>query len=124
MSAREVMAAYMLLGLGLGVLGGINLMVANDGNFRVGLLGIAIGLSVGFAGDIIRVIYLRYSSPSTTSAPLPKDVPAQAQRIVVIALAVVSGLVRAAGGPPLIYLPLLGGSLVLLTFVLVRGRNR
>ncbi len=123
MSAREVMAAYMLLGLGLGVLGGINLMVANDGNFRVGLLGIAIGLSVGFAGGIIRVIYLRYSSPSP-SASLPTNVPAQAQRIVVIALAVVSGLVRAAGGPPLIYLPLLGGSLVLLTFVLVRGRNR
>ncbi len=123
MSAREVMAAYMLLGLGLGLLGGINLMVANDGNLRVGLLGIAIGLSVGFAGGIMRVIYLRYSSPSS-SAPLPKDVPAQAQRTVVIALAVVSGLVRAAGGPPLIYLPLLGGSLVLLTFVLVRGRNR
>ncbi len=123
MSAREVMAACMLLGLGLGVLGGINLMVANDGNFRVGLLGIAIGLSVGFAGGIMRVTYLRYSSPST-SAPLLKDVAAQAQRIVVIALAVVSGLVRAAGGPPLIYLPLLGGSLVLLTFVLVRGRNR
>ncbi len=69
MSAREVMAAYMLLGLGLGVLGGINLMVANDGNFRVGLLGIAIGLSVGCAVGIIRVIYLRYSPPSP-SAPL------------------------------------------------------
>ena len=59
------MTYCLLLGLGLGVLAGANLMLATGGDPRGGLAGIAIGLTAGTIGGIARTLYLRRNAPTS-----------------------------------------------------------
>lgn len=119
MSTRQVMTAWLLFGLGMGVLAGTNIMLATNGAFIGGLLGIAIGLTVGFVGGILRLLYLnRIASAATSNVTLPWSLAA-----IPIALAVIAGFVRLVGGPAPVYLSFLGLSAATL-FLLAFSRRQ
>ena len=111
---HHVFTYCLVLGLGLGVLSGINLMIASDRDLMAGVLGITIGLSVGAVGGILRTLYLRHKEPaevSDSASPWP-----WATTALVVAPAVLGGLVRAAGGPAIVSLVLLACSAILFCF--------
>lgn len=106
------MTYCLLLGLGLGVLAGANLMIATGGDLRGGLAGIAIGLTAGAIGDAARTLYLRRNAPaSQPDGPQAWPWPTAA---LAASPAVIGGFVQAAGGPALVSLALLGCSIILL----------
>ena len=115
------MTYCLLLGLGLGVLAGANLMIATAGDLRGGLAGIAIGLTAGAIGGIARTLYLRRNAPASHSdAPRAWPWPMAA---LAATPAVIGGFVQVAGGPALLSLALLGCSIILLAELSRRQRR-
>ena len=111
---HHVFTYCLILGLGLGVLSGANLMLASDGDLMAGVLGVTIGLSVGAVGGVLRTLYLRRQEPAEASddaSPWPWTTTA-----LVVAPSVLGGLVRAAGGPAIVSLLLLTCSAILFCF--------
>ncbi len=59
MSNYKIVAIWLAFGLGLGVLGGIQLFIASDYEILPALALIGFGLLIGLVGGAIRVLFRR-----------------------------------------------------------------
>jgi hypothetical protein len=115
MSRRQIITTWLWFGLGLGVLSATNIMLATGGDLFGGLVGIAIGLTIGVVGGILRLIYLNHSA----LIPASNLRGSWTMAVSAVTLVVIGSFVRAAGGPALVYLSLLGVSVVILLILLL-----
>ncbi len=109
MSNGLIMRNWLLFGLGLGIYGAITIFVRTDRNVGRSLAGIALGLAASTVGGIVTILSNKGGkSDSSDVARRPRVLT-----FLGLALLVVGGIVRAASGPPALYLLLGGLSIVL-----------
>lgn len=109
------MTTWLVFGLGLGMLGAIDLLVAGGGLSGI-IWGMALGLFIGLVGGVYRVCSLRVGRANPTTKSLRPGV-AIALAIALAMLAIGSG-VRAAEGPAPLYVLLIALSLGIFAAVL------
>ncbi len=120
MSNKLIMRNWLLFGTGLGVYGAITIFVRTDGNLLRALVGIGLGLVVSIVGGTVTVISQK---GRTSYSPKAGSRPRWLVFLAVTLLAV-GGVVRAASGPPLVYLSLDGLAIVLFIVTAYQERRR
>ena len=104
MSNWLIMRKWLLLGLGSGIYGAITIFLGTDGNAVRSMAGIALALAVCMVGGVVNVLSHKARKSDWNDVAGPPRV----LTFLGIALLAVGGIVRAASGPPILYL-LLGG---------------
>ncbi len=114
------MRNWLLFGAGLGVYGAITIFVRTDGNLLRVLAGIALGLVVSIIGGTVTIVSQKdRTSYSARAGSRPRWLV-----FLAVTLVAVGGVVRAASGPPLVYLSLDGFAIVLFIVAAYQGRRR
>lgn len=109
---------WLLFGLLLGGLGGLQLVIAS-GNIADGLLFLTFGVAIGVVGALLKYAWdRRYGFPS---AERHVDRLGRVFGLLGAVAAASSGFVRAFEGPTWISLPLLGAAFLFVVIALRRG---
>ncbi len=114
------MRNWLFFGAGLGAYGAITIFVRTDGNLLRALAGIALCLVLSVIGGTVTIVSQKDRAPDTPRAG------SRPRLLVILAvtLVTVGGVVRAASGPPLVYLSLGGLAIVLFIGAAYQERRR
>lgn len=123
MVTRAILRNWLLLGIGLGVLGAVQVYIATERS-AAALVMVGSGVLIGIVGGLGRLFIewrrggLGAEPERWTSIPLSRRL----EGLVVASLAIGAGFARAAGAPVAVYVPILAIAVVisLLSFVVRR----
>lgn len=124
MVTRTIVRNWLLVGIGAGVLGAVQVYIATERSTGA-LVMVGLGVLIGIVGGLVRLFIewrrggLGDEPERWTSIPLSRWLPG----LVVASLAIGAGFARAASAPVAVYLAIIAIAVVisLLSFVVRRG---
>lgn len=124
MVTRTIFRNWLLFGIGLGVLGAVQVYIATERSTPA-LVMVEFGVLIGIVGGLVRFFMewrrggLGDEPERWTSIPLSRRLPG----LVVASLAIGAGFARAAGAPVAVYVPILAIAVVVWLVSLVVRRD-
>lgn len=121
LSVAKVLGIWLAIGLGAGVLGGLEILVSSGGNVGLSLAMVGVGVLIGLLTGIIYALLYRNRLSRRSVSMAPQDWLLVA---AVILLSMASRIVRLSGGPGPVHALLLGLAFIPLVALLRRRRER
>lgn len=116
----KVLAIWLAIGSGAGVIGGLQLYVATDGNVLRSLAGVGLGVLVGLVTGLLYTLVHRKDFSTHQGFPMWQRL---LFLLAVVALSTAAGFVRALDGPVLLEWLLLAFGAIVLIIIMLRMRG-
>ena len=121
LSGWKLLATWLAFGLGLGLLGALEIFVASGGDIGVSLTMVGVGLVIGLVvGTIYAVVYR--NRPPAKRVPLTRQDWLLVGAVLLLSMA--GRILRLSGAPEVAYVPLTGLAFIPLVALVRRRRER